>query len=812
MFRSVLTSARVSLQKCNASQAMSQVGKVAVRPIPFLSKNTATPLVGLTGMRVFSTFLNEKSTAIPSTAAEKLHLQHLEGRPDLKAAKEEIKGVHGEDWADPDLPSNAKLNIYSKAMIAEHNTIDDCWVVIDGLVFDLTNYIRHHPGGAATLKPFFGGDATEQYVQEKHSGKAYEMRKTWCIGRVAQDGEEPKIVHEIATHDYEIRQAYYDNFQVDGLVKPSSMFCMQCSQTKKGTGCTESGVCGKESDVTALQDMLLWQICGIAQMETALKAKEGAAYRVSDAIINFIPENFFSTLTNVNYDADRFYESLAKCDEIFQISKKRFEAAGLKPEDTAGGVKGPAGPTATWKDDKQHILNDAAKIGVLQRADIFPTSADEFGLREMILYGLKGTFAYFDHAMLVHHNRDAGAEAMISDSEIQTFMSESMRLMTVHSSESKGLNDLIDQNIAGGHLAFESMRLLDKCHSLKFGVPTPTKINTVPVPGKAILISAHDILDTHELLKQCEAERARGGESVGVYTHGELLPAHGYPAISKEPALRGNFGRAWYRQQTDFELFPGPVILTANCLQPPKDSYVDRLYTKNIVGFPGVKHIKSMDFSEVIKQAQSMEGFTQKYIDELPRRITGNDWTTGWGHAAILANAGAVIDAVKGGHLKHIFVVGGCNGWEPERAYYPDLMSKIPKESIVLTLGCKQFKLRNMEWNNLEGTALPRIFQMGQCNDVYSVLMVAKGLSEALGCGVNDLPVHITLGWMEQKAVCIVQTALAMGLRNIRSGPVPPAFLTENVRNALKEKLGWTMIDGKNIDAQLEEMLTEPKK
>ena len=706
------------------------------------------------------------------TEVMELYEKSIADQPNLISAHQDMINLYKKNFGqdiDPDLPLGEKLATYTKEEVAMHNNIDDCWIIVDGMVLDITNFVRHHPGGAKEIKPYFGEDATEAYhsVIPKHSGKANEMRKTWVIGRVGpKSSGAPHPVHE--------QLGMFVPDPSDGVRRPTSMFCFQCSGTKHGTGCNTVGVCGKVPEVACLQDLLLYQLAGLGYLCEALG-------EVDADVIRTCPKKIFMTLTNVNFDPDVFYASIAEMDAITQKLRKKVEAAGK----ATPALKASAAYGYTHQEKKQHAIDFAQSIGVKTRADQ-TGNADLHGLREMILYGLKGTGAYYFHADMVA--KAFPNKFTISKEDEYNFIKEFMRLTMVSNAPVKSMDDILQENLAAGKLAIKSMDLLDAAQTSAFGHPTPATIKMRPRPGKAILVSGHDIVDLYHVCEQAEKM------GIDVYTHGELLPAHGYPELRKFKCLAGNFGRAWYRQQTDFNLFPGPTLLTSNCMIAPKDSYASRLFTTGPVNWPGIPYLKEDDFSALFEKVKECKGFTEEYIKTLPHRICGEDYTLGFGRNFLTENIGQVLDAVKEGKLKNIWVMGGCNGWEPERAYYPQVATTLPKEAILLSVGCKQYKFRNIKFGGLDGTALPKYMPVGQCNDTYTLFGVARKLSEELKIPIKDLPLHIALGWMEQKSVCILQACLYLGISKIKFGPVLPAYLTPNVVSYLSEKLGWGKI------------------
>jgi hydroxylamine reductase len=547
------------------------------------------------------------------------------------------------------------------------------------------------------------------------------------------------------------------------------MFCYQCEQTSKGTGCEKMGVCGKDPQVAALQDLLVYAAKGISQY--ANRARQmGAKDREVDI---FVVEALFSTMTNVSFDPARFEEMLRKAANVKAKAKTLYEEACSKAGKTPERLEGPAHWTPA--DTLEGLLKQASKTGIPpERAAL---GDDLAGLQELLTYGLKGAAAYADHAALL------GKE----DDKVYAFIHEALDYLT---QPAPTVDQLFTLSMKCGEINLAVMEMLDSVHTGTYGNPVPTSVRITPVKGKAILISGHDLKDLEALLKQTE------GKGINIYTHGEMLPAHGYPNLKKYPHLAGNYGGAWQDQAREFDAFPGAILMTTNCIQAPRDSYKARIFTSGLVSWPGVAHIKNGDFSPVIKAALEAPGFA---ADDPEKSIL-----VGFGHNAILGVADKVIDAVKGGQLKHFFLIGGCDGAKSGRNYYTEFAEAVPKDCAILTLACGKYRFNKLDFGDIGG--IPRLLDCGQCNDAYSAIKVAVALAQAFGCGVNELPLSLILSWYEQKACAILLTLLHLGIKDIRLGPSLPAFVTPNVLNVLVEKFNIKPIT--TVDADLKAALS----
>jgi hydroxylamine reductase len=522
-----------------------------------------------------------------------------------------------------------------------------------------------------------------------------------------------------------------------------NMFCYQCEQAAKGTGCTVQGVCGKDPETAKMQDLLLWQAKGIS-MYAHRAAKAGKQDREIDV---FVTEALFTTVTNVNFDPKNIEQQIRKGQDI------KGKARAL------AGIGEKLGGPADWAPpaDYKALLADAGDKGIEIRKK--GLGDDAAGLQELLTSGLKGMAAYADHAMIL------GQE----DKAVFAFIHEALDFLT---KPNPTVDELVGYNMRCGEVNLRVMELLDIANTGAYGHPVPTPVRINPLKGKALLVSGHDLKDLENILKQTE------GKGINVYTHGEMLPAHGYPGLNKYKHLAGNYGGAWQDQQKEFNAFPGSVVMTTNCIQKPLDGYKARIFTTGLVEWPGVAHLKNGDFGPAVEAALKAPGFTE---DGAPKTIL-----VGFGHNTVMGVAGKVIDAVKAGQIKHFFLVGGCDGAKPGRNYYTEFAEKAPKDTVILTLACGKFRFNKQEFGDIGG--IPRLLDMGQCNDAYSAIQVAVALSKAFNVGVNELPLSMILSWYEQKAVCILLTLLHLGIKNIRLGPTLPAFVTPAVLNVLVEK------------------------
>ncbi len=512
-----------------------------------------------------------------------------------------------------------------------------------------------------------------------------------------------------------------------------SMFCFQCEQTAGGKGCTKVGVCGKSAEVSNKQDKLTCALVGLA------RAAENKSSKEADLLMM---EGLFTTITNVNFDADKI-----------QVLRDRVE----QEKNRLGGAEN------------------------LPFAALWTGDADIVSLRSTLLLGLRGMAAYAWHAY------NLGKE----DQEVTNWFHKGMRAL----GEDRTVEEWLDLLMEFGMINLKCMALLDEANTSAYGHPVPTKVSTIIEKGPFIVISGHDLLDLKMLLEQTK------DKGVNIYTHGEMLPAHGYPELKKYSHLKGNFGTAWQNQQKEFQNVPGAFLFTTNCLMPPKDTYSDRVFTTAVVEYPGLTHIEekddgSKDFTPVIEKALELGGYSEDKV--LTGINGGTELMTGFARNTVLGVADTVIDAVKSGAIRHFFLVGGCDGAKPGRNYYTEFVKQSPKDTVILTLACGKYRFNDLDIGTIGG--LPRIMDMGQCNDAYSAIQVAVALAKAFDCDVNELPLTLVLSWYEQKAVCILLTLLALGIKNIYIGPSIPAFFSSNVLKVLVDKFGLTPISTPEAD------------
>jgi hydroxylamine reductase len=521
------------------------------------------------------------------------------------------------------------------------------------------------------------------------------------------------------------------------------MFCYQCEQTAKGQGCTVLGVCGKQPEVAVLQDLLIYSLQGLA-----LYAVEGRKVGVTDRGVNvFTCEALFATLTNVEFDPDRLVQLIRQSVEIRERLKSNVRAKG-------GKVDFPQGPaTFTPAATRPEMAEQGEAVGLKPELAADP---DVHSLRMTLLFGLKGVAAYTDHAQLL------GQE----DEKVYAFLHEGL---AATANPDLTLNEALGLVLKCGEINLRAMELLDAGNTGRYGHPVPTRVPLGHKKGKAILVSGHDLLDMEEILKQTE------GKGIYVYTHGEMLPTHGYPGLKKFPHFYGHFGTAWQNQAKEFAQFPGAILMTTNCIQKPQESYAGNLFTCGLVGWPGITHIPDRNFAPVVQKALSLPGFAED--------ADGRAVMTGFARNAVLQVADKVIEAVKGKHIRHFFLVGGCDGARPTRNYYSEFVEKVPQDCVVLTLACGKFRFFDKDLGTIGG--LPRLLDIGQCNDAYSAIQIALALAKAFNVGVNDLPLSLILSWYEQKAVAILLSLLFLGIKNIRLGPSLPAFVSPNVLDVL---------------------------
>ncbi len=521
------------------------------------------------------------------------------------------------------------------------------------------------------------------------------------------------------------------------------MFCYQCEQTAKGTGCTVQGVCGKLPEVAALQDLLLYTLMGLSQVAT-----EGRKVAVIDRETNvFTVKAAFSTLTNVDFDPGRFDDLIRKAATLRDYVKEKVRVAG----GNIGFSDGPATfqPSSTL----EGLIQQGQSVGLKSYPGDNP---DILSLKHTVLFGIKGVSAYADHALIL------GKE----DDKVFSYIHEAMAAIQ---GNDLGLDDWVKLTLRCGEAALWAMELLDAGNTETYGHPVPTRVPLGHKKGKAILVSGHDLMDLEALLKQTE------GKGIYIYTHGEMLPTHGYPNLKKYKHFYGHFGTAWQNQIREFPNFPGAILMTTNCIQRPKAEYKDNLFTSGMVGWPGLPHISDLNFKPVIDRALELPGF--------PEDETGKEVTVGFARNAVLGVADKVIEAVKSGAIRHFFLVAGCDGAKPGRNYYTEFVEKVPRDCVVLTLACGKYRFFDKDLGDIGG--IPRLLDVGQCNDAYSAVQIAGALAHAFNVGVNDLPLSLIISWYEQKAVCVLLALLHLGIKGIRLGPSLPAFLTPNVLETL---------------------------
>jgi hydroxylamine reductase len=519
------------------------------------------------------------------------------------------------------------------------------------------------------------------------------------------------------------------------------MFCYQCEQTFRGTGCVDNGVCGKDPVTADLQDLLIHGLKGVA----AYASRAGKLGAADPEVNRWALTALFATGANVNFDAADIERLIRRGAEVRDSARALYEnacrAAGRAPEH----VNGAAGfaPASTL----DGLLEQAAQIAAPRR---FVSLGEEItGLQELTIYGLKGAAAYAEHA------RQLGYEK-------PEFYAGIYDILNTVADPASGQDALVAAALKTGELNYGIMEMLDAANTGAYGHPSPASIRVEPLRGKAIVVSGHDLADLYELLVQTE------GKGINVYTHGEMLPAHGYPKLRAFPHLAGNYGGAWMLQQREFSDFPGAILMTSNCIQEPREDYRGRIFTSGPVQWPGVPHVSKRDFSAVIDAALATPGFAEDGPDT---RIL-----TGFGHNAVMGVAGQVVEAVKAGAIRHFYLIGGCDGARPGRNYYTEFAQSVPQDCMVLTLACGKFRFNKLDFGTVAG--LPRLLDIGQCNDAYSAIQIALALSKAFECGVNDLPLSLIISWYEQKAVAVLLTLLHLGIRNIRIGPTLPAFVT----------------------------------
>lgn len=537
------------------------------------------------------------------------------------------------------------------------------------------------------------------------------------------------------------------------------MFCYQCQETAGCKGCTVVGVCGKQPDVAAMQDLLVWVTKGICAVTTRLR-EEGRA--VADEVNHLVTENLFTTITNANFDKAAIEKRIEKTLEMKTALWEQLERRDNLPE------------AAGWTGEPSEFIKKASEAGVL-----IGQNEDIISLRSLITYGLKGLSAYTRHAnVLLQEDREADA-----------FL---QRALAATLDDGLSVDDLIHLTLETGEYGVRGMALLDRANTETYGNPEITTVDIGVGSNPGILVSGHDLRDMEMLLEQTQ------GTGVDVYTHSEMLPAQYYPAFKKYPNFKGNYGNAWWRQKEEFETFNGPILMTTNCIVPPKDSYKDRLYTTGAAGYPGCTYINGgiggkKDFSVIIQHAKRCEP---------PTGIEQGQIVGGFAHAQVLALADKVVDVVKSGKIRKFVVMAGCDGRAKSRIYYTDFAKALPEDTVILTAGCAKYRYNKLNLGDIEG--IPRVLDAGQCNDSYSLAVIAMKLQEIFGLDdINDLPIIYNIAWYEQKAVIVLLALLSLGIKNIHLGPTLPAFLSPNVVNVLVEKFGIAGIDSVESDVEL---------
>lgn len=538
------------------------------------------------------------------------------------------------------------------------------------------------------------------------------------------------------------------------------MFCYQCEQTAGGKGCTKLGVCGKTPEIANLQDLLIYQLKGISFYAKHLL---DSGLNVDKSIVSFIENCLFTTLTNVNFNVD---------DHVRLLKQSRDIKNNLK---NMVGTTEYITPAAAYElpEAKADMLRDAPMAGIMYDKTLDP---DIRSLRQTILYGLKGISAYGHQARELSYYSD----------NVDNFYIIALEAIT---DNTLTVEELIRLTLKTGDMAIEIMKKLDEANTTIYGNPSPHTVNVHIKKGPFIIVSGHDLKDLEMLLKQTE------GLGINIYTHGEMLPSHGYDGLKKYKHLVGNFGGAWQDQQKQFDNLPGCILMTTNCLMRPRDTYKDRIYSTNVVGWDGIKYIEKKpdgekDFSEIIKQSLELGGFTE---DQEVKEIL-----VGFGHEAALSHAGELVEAVKSKQIRHFFLIGGCDGARPGRSYFTDFATMVPDDCMILTLACGKYRFNKLDFGTVAG--LPRLLDIGQCNDVYSAILIANALADAFGTDVNGLPLSLIVSWYEQKAVADLLALLSLGIKNIYLGPTLPAFLSPNVLQYLVDTFQLRLISNPDDD------------
>lgn len=552
------------------------------------------------------------------------------------------------------------------------------------------------------------------------------------------------------------------------------MFCYQCEQTANGKGCTRQGVCGKTPEVANLQDLLIFQLKGISCYGKMLQDQ---GEKLDKGVISFIENCLFTMLTNVNFDAEVHVKLLKEAQKI--KDEMRQKIGGIATENIYMSYCLPQ--------EKSEVLRTAEIAGIMYDQDL---DEDIRSLRQLIIYGLKGISAYGHQARELGYFSDA----------VDDFYVEALSAVT---DDNMTVEELIRLSMKAGEMALAVMKTLDEANTQTYGNPTPHAVSTTLKAGPFIIVSGHDFHDLEMLLQQS------AGTGVNIYTHGEMLPGHGYEGLKKYPHLIGNFGGAWQDQQKQFDNLPGCILMTTNCLMRPRESYKDRIYSTNVVGWDGVKYIGKnangeKDFSEIIRQALELGGYSEdqdvKPIEpsDCPSCHLSSELLTGFAHEATLSHAGEIVQAVKDGKIRHFFLIGGCDGARPGRNYYTEFAELVPEDCVILTLACGKYRFNKIDFGTVAG--LPRLLDVGQCNDAYSAVRIATALADAFDTDVNSLPLSLILSWYEQKAVAVLLALLSLGIKNIYLGPILPAFLNPNVVQYLVDTFQLHLISNAEDD------------
>ncbi|KAI3345203.1 hydroxylamine reductase [Clostridium botulinum] len=543
-------------------------------------------------------------------------------------------------------------------------------------------------------------------------------------------------------------------------MEENPMFCYQCEQTAGGKGCTKLGVCGKTPEVANLQDLLIYQCKGISVYAMELIEK---GENIDKDIVKFVENSLFTTLTNVNFDAEVHVEMLKESQKIKEELRKKIGNNKEYPEQASYNLS----------ETKDEMLKDSKKAGIMFDQTI---DADVRSLRQTIIYGLKGISAYGHQARFLGYY----------DDQVDNFYFRGLECTT---NDNLSVEELIRMTMRTGDMSVAVMKKLDEANTETYKNPTPHKVNVHIKKGPFIIVSGHDLRDLEMLLKQTE------GKGINIYTHGEMIPSHGYPGLKKYKHLVGNYGGAWQDQQKEFDGIPGCILMTTNCLMRPRETYKDRIFTTSVVGWDGLKYIKAdkdgyKDFTEIIEKALELGGFKES---EEPHEIL-----VGFGHHATLSNAETIVNAVKQGEVRHFFLIGGCDGARPGRNYYTEFAKKVPMDCIILTLACGKYRFNKLEFGEVAG--LPRLLDVGQCNDAYSAVRIATALADAFDTDVNGLPLSIILSWYEQKAVADLLALLSLGIKGIFVGPTLPAFFSPNVLQYLVDTFNLKLISEPDDD------------